>query len=515
MHVVPRLSSWLEDALLVEPPDQRDRLRLAWNELSQEERRQIKITSEFNRKMLMAKTADIRLAMLERAPVLLRIKLSQADPALYKRFIARGKKVVKAFNAKLKPDQYDVWLTFVWWKSKGNQVGGEYHPTTDDIYINLAANLEERPSKVNVKEILRASEATLFHEYVHHIQQVAGLIKPIGNLRYALRSILQSMYKSYQEMYHGSSVEQHAYAEEILYMRRQGKSDEQIKTFMLEEYMGVLGMAVGAPKSTRKKFAKLCAKGDYEEASDVLLNWVKRYYIKKATNKKSALNFVRRWMMTNAAKQNITLIMQQVKEISSQVNKHFDYLDYIAKEPKQLEHLKPMQFAASTKQLWLYSNDDCPYCLEAEALLQEAGWDYNVVPVESEADWNALEAQFGEDIGVPQVFWGDRCIGGLDTLQRLIKRKSEVIAEYDGKSSFDAARELEKLWLGRKGIISVSSEEYEDEDGEDERRLTLLVDGDVSDVQRALPDDFYGYQVVALPLSDTVVKRVWDEGIQV
>ena len=67
----------------------------------------------------------------------------------------------------------------------------------------------------------------------------------------------------------------------------------------------------------------------------------------------------------------------------------------------------------------LYSTSWCPYCTRARALLQEKGLEINEIDVD-EVDGKRAEmtARSGQGT-VPQIFIGDRHIGGCDDLVAL------------------------------------------------------------------------------------------------
>ena len=68
------------------------------------------------------------------------------------------------------------------------------------------------------------------------------------------------------------------------------------------------------------------------------------------------------------------------------------------------------------QELDLYSKDYCPYCHRAKELLNIKGAQYNVIDV---TDNHSLEAAMRKRSGqktVPQIFIGDRHIGGCSDL---------------------------------------------------------------------------------------------------
>jgi glutaredoxin 3 len=70
----------------------------------------------------------------------------------------------------------------------------------------------------------------------------------------------------------------------------------------------------------------------------------------------------------------------------------------------------------------IYSADYCPYCQRARALLDHKGVRYTVLDVNRDpALWGEMTARTGRDT-VPQIFIGDRHIGGCDDLVALDQR---------------------------------------------------------------------------------------------
>lgn len=64
----------------------------------------------------------------------------------------------------------------------------------------------------------------------------------------------------------------------------------------------------------------------------------------------------------------------------------------------------------------MYSADYCPYCRRARALLDSKGVSYTVLDVDREPRlWDEIARRTGRDT-VPQIFIGDRHVGGCDDL---------------------------------------------------------------------------------------------------
>lgn len=70
----------------------------------------------------------------------------------------------------------------------------------------------------------------------------------------------------------------------------------------------------------------------------------------------------------------------------------------------------------------MYSADYCPYCRRARALLDSKGVSYTVLDVDREPRlWDEIARRTGRDT-VPQIFIGDRHVGGCDDLFALERR---------------------------------------------------------------------------------------------
>lgn len=73
----------------------------------------------------------------------------------------------------------------------------------------------------------------------------------------------------------------------------------------------------------------------------------------------------------------------------------------------------------SAPAITIYTTSWCPYCVRAKALLGQKGAAYHEIDVESAAD---LRTEMMERSGrrtVPQIFIGDRHVGGCDDLYAL------------------------------------------------------------------------------------------------
>jgi Glutaredoxin, GrxC family len=68
----------------------------------------------------------------------------------------------------------------------------------------------------------------------------------------------------------------------------------------------------------------------------------------------------------------------------------------------------------------IYSKSWCPYCAAAKRLLDEKGAAYTEIDIEAEPERRAEMVQkAGGRTTVPQIFIGDRHVGGCDDLYAL------------------------------------------------------------------------------------------------
>ena len=69
----------------------------------------------------------------------------------------------------------------------------------------------------------------------------------------------------------------------------------------------------------------------------------------------------------------------------------------------------------------LYHKDYCPYCKQAKKTLEAYGLEYTAIEVTNNPVEFANMARRSGRRTVPQIFFGDRHIGGMDDLQQHIK----------------------------------------------------------------------------------------------
>lgn len=74
-------------------------------------------------------------------------------------------------------------------------------------------------------------------------------------------------------------------------------------------------------------------------------------------------------------------------------------------------------------QVKIYSSDYCPYCVRAKALLRARGVDdYEEIVVDGRPDVRAAMTGITGRTSVPQIFIGERHVGGCDELHALDAR---------------------------------------------------------------------------------------------
>ncbi len=68
----------------------------------------------------------------------------------------------------------------------------------------------------------------------------------------------------------------------------------------------------------------------------------------------------------------------------------------------------------------IYCSGFCPYCERARALLERKGVTFEEVRIDQEPERRAeMEERAGGRTSVPQIFFGDRHIGGFDDMAAL------------------------------------------------------------------------------------------------
>lgn len=67
----------------------------------------------------------------------------------------------------------------------------------------------------------------------------------------------------------------------------------------------------------------------------------------------------------------------------------------------------------------VYSKDNCPYCVRAKALLRRKGLAFEEIAVEGRDDLRTWLVEATGQRTVPQIFVGDRSLGGYTDLEAL------------------------------------------------------------------------------------------------
>jgi glutaredoxin 3 len=76
----------------------------------------------------------------------------------------------------------------------------------------------------------------------------------------------------------------------------------------------------------------------------------------------------------------------------------------------------------SQLEILMYSTAWCPYCVRAKSLLERKGLAFREIRVdENPAERDVMLARSGGRRTVPQIFIGDRHVGGFDDLYALDK----------------------------------------------------------------------------------------------
>ena len=78
--------------------------------------------------------------------------------------------------------------------------------------------------------------------------------------------------------------------------------------------------------------------------------------------------------------------------------------------------------SAQTPEIVMYSTGWCPYCVRARSLLERKGLPLREIKVDEDpAERDTMLARSGGRRTVPQIFIGERHVGGFDELYALDK----------------------------------------------------------------------------------------------
>ncbi|MFM7009151.1 MAG: glutaredoxin domain-containing protein [Betaproteobacteria bacterium] len=70
--------------------------------------------------------------------------------------------------------------------------------------------------------------------------------------------------------------------------------------------------------------------------------------------------------------------------------------------------------------IFVYSKDNCPWCVKAKELLTAKGLEYTEFKFGEDFDADGLRSLLGPDrkLTVPQVFFDDELVGGYEDLEK-------------------------------------------------------------------------------------------------
>ncbi len=71
------------------------------------------------------------------------------------------------------------------------------------------------------------------------------------------------------------------------------------------------------------------------------------------------------------------------------------------------------------KEVLIYTKEICPYCVRAKSLLQRKGITFNEIKIIDDATKEEMMKRSGGRMTVPQIFIGEKSIGGCDDLYAL------------------------------------------------------------------------------------------------
>ena len=101
----------------------------------------------------------------------------------------------------------------------------------------------------------------------------------------------------------------------------------------------------------------------------------------------------------------------------------------------------------------LYTTMFCPYCRNAKALLERKGVAFTEIAVDGDVEARrAMAARAGGVSTVPQIFFGDRHLGGCDDLYAL-EAAGELDALLHAPADGEAGHEPRRARLRRRAPI--------------------------------------------------------------
>ena len=93
------------------------------------------------------------------------------------------------------------------------------------------------------------------------------------------------------------------------------------------------------------------------------------------------------------------------------------------------------QTESATVEVTMYCTDWCPYCVRAEKLLASKGTTINKINLDDQPDRRAEMVERTGRRTVPQIYIGDRYVGGHDDVVSLLKKGDLEALLRDGFSS--------------------------------------------------------------------------------
>ncbi|MFK8080515.1 MAG: glutaredoxin 3 [Granulosicoccus sp.] len=88
----------------------------------------------------------------------------------------------------------------------------------------------------------------------------------------------------------------------------------------------------------------------------------------------------------------------------------------------------------SASSIVMYESNWCGYCRAAKRLLATKGWEYESIVVDGDASLREQMTARAGRTSVPQIFFGDRHIGGFDDLAEL-EQNGELDEAYESIGS--------------------------------------------------------------------------------
>ena len=80
------------------------------------------------------------------------------------------------------------------------------------------------------------------------------------------------------------------------------------------------------------------------------------------------------------------------------------------------------------KKIIIYSKDYCPYCIKAKNLLTSIGATYEEIDITNDQETLMKIVEKSHMRTVPQIFLGDECLGGFDSIA-ILHERGELIGK--------------------------------------------------------------------------------------